>query len=150
MPSVLRTTPLLLLGLVGLEACHATADDAQPSTLTGTWRLAVIGGGITGEMSPVPKGSDNRLVFGSDSTYTLYEQSRVLETNTYRLRPAAGSSNQPQLLLKMKDTDGRLVYSTYNVTTLSARELRFMTPGGCPIISEYVRVAPSATASDSK
>ncbi|WP_220613508.1 hypothetical protein [Hymenobacter sp. HSC-4F20] len=143
---LVRLCALSLLALSSLNACHSAADEVQPNILEGTWQLTASGGGITGVVSKMPANIDYRLVFGPNNTYYRYENGTLRETSQYQLPTTADVSEQQQLLLKTTNTPtGEAIFCSYNVTTLSATELEFMTPGGCPMIYEYTRLKSSET-----
>jgi hypothetical protein len=144
----LRYSLLLAVALPGLSACQkAAADDFEngPVTVLGEWRLAVVGGGITGKMDPVPAGSETRLVFGPDSTYAQYQNGKLQETNCFQLRsqPRRGGAIGTERVLILKTTNtygGQPQYYPYYVAALTATALNFGTGTGCGISYEYVRV----------
>lgn len=144
MTRFVRLGALSLLAVSSLNACHTAADEVQPNTLSGTWLLTAGGGGITGVVSKVPASIDHRLVFGPNRTYYRYENGTLRETSQYQLRANPDATGQQQLLLKTTNTPtGEAIFYPYNVTTLSATKLEFMTPGGCPMIYEYTRLKSS-------
>lgn len=141
----LRYCMFAALSLGSLSACRSAAEEVQPVVLEGAWRLTASGGGITGIVEKMPVGTDNQLVFGPDSLYSRVENGVLRERNVYRLRPDPAAPDQRRLQLNTTNTPtDKAVFYTYHLTYLTATELHFMTPGGCPLIFEYTRVSPSA------
>ena len=134
-----------LLALISLAACQRATDVRPSSELLGEWRLAVSGGGITGVMSPVPAGSDTRVVFGPDSAYARYYNGHLVEATTFQLRTRPSTSGGPDeqlLVLKTYNTPtGQPSYYPYYITQLASDQLHVTTGGGCALNSEYVRVS---------
>ena len=150
MPNTLPTFLLLAATLASLTGCQKKDDKNGPAMVRGEWQLAVSGGGFTGQMLPVPAGQEHRLVFGPDSAYTRYDNGKLVESSTYRVRTQLSGSGGPdeQLLLLKTNVGGQLLYSTYHITLLTPNKLNFTTGGGCAMNSEYVR-AKSTSASNS-
>ncbi|MDO7887677.1 hypothetical protein [Hymenobacter cheonanensis] len=143
--------------LASTTACQKTAGSENdfengPATIRGEWRLAVVGGGITGVMQPVPAGSDNRCVFGPDSTYTEYFNGKRTLTSTFYVanRPAyPGGPAVPMLAIKSNNSlPGQPFYRVQYITELTASKLNLTTGGGCAFNSEYVRTKAAGPATN--
>ncbi len=163
MHPALRLVCLLALASSSLTACqHAAADEFNefdgfengPAQVQGEWRLAVMGGGITGKMDPVPAGQEYRLVFGSDSAYARYDNGKLVEASTFQARTQpsrSGMGTEQLLILKTTNTYGsQPMYYPYYITALTSSKLEFATGTGCGMSWEYVRVkatSPLPTAS---
>lgn len=152
--SLLALLPLAAT-LASTTACQKSAGSENdfengPATVRGEWRLAVVGGGITGVMTPVPASSDNRCVFGPDSTYTEYVNGKRTLTSTFYIanRPAyAGGPAVPMLAIKSDNSpSGQPYYRVQYITELTASKLALTTGGGCALNSEYVRTKAAGPA----
>ncbi len=151
MPQLLRRTAFVAIALVGFTACHRAADDVQPITVLGEWRLVASGGGITGIMTPTPAGQDRRVVFGPDSAYAEYSNGQPVRTSTFQFRsqpsPSSGR-DELRLIIKTDNTlPGQPAYYPYHVTLLTADKLNFTTGTGCAQNVEYVRTKAVASPS---
>ena len=148
MRKILPAALLLVAALASVTACQKTAGSEHnfengPSTIRGEWRLAVVGGGITGVMEPVPANRAVHCVFGPDSTYTEYVDGKRTLTSTFYLasQPAySGGPAVPILAIKSDNSPtGQPYYRVQFITELTAGKLALTTGGGCALNSEYMR-----------
>jgi hypothetical protein len=148
MRNTLPTYLLLAVTLASLTACQKK-DDSGPTMIRGEWRLAVSGGGFTGQMLPVPAGQDLRCVFGPDSSYAEYTNGRRTLTSTFHLgSDPSYSSGSPQPLIAIKSDNsptGQSYYRVLYITELTSNKMNLTTGGGCALNSEYVRVTATST-----
>jgi hypothetical protein len=151
MPNALPTFLLLAATLASLTACQK-GDENGPTMIRGQWQLAVSGGGLTGQMIPVPAGQDLRIVFGPDSSYAEYTKGRRTLTSTYHLGSDPNySSGPPQPLIAIRcdnSPTGQSYYRVLYITELTANKMNLTTGGGCALNTEYVRVAATSAGAN--